>query len=230
MANIPSRERARKMRSRGEGIGAIAQQLRASKSTVSYWCRDIPLSREQQQALAKRQRIAGAVGRLHAAEKKRAIRIAAIEHMGQLGAKDVGHLTARDVRMIGLGLYWGEGFKSGNDECGVTNSDPEIILTFIRWIRDAYGVSSSDLILRVSVNVSHRTRIHDIERYWSHKIGVPRSQFTKPSLIKTASRKVYSDTEKHLGTLRVKIRRGTALRRRILGSIDKIRKEVSRGT
>jgi hypothetical protein len=230
MANTTLRDRARRLRSRGEGIGSIAKQLETSKSTVSYWCRDIALTREQQHALAKHQSIAGAIGRLHAAENKRAARLAAITSMGQLGAKDVGKLSARDIRMIGLGLYWGEGSKNGNDECGITNSDPGIILAFLRWVRNAYDIPLSDLILRVSVNSLHRTRIQDIERYWSHVTGVPRSQFTKPSFIKTAPRKVYENTENHFGTLRVKIRRGTALRRRILGSLAKIRTDINRGT
>ena len=121
--------------------------------------------------------------------------------------------------------YIGEGYKSGNEECGLTNSDG-IIRSFITWIRRTYGVRSSDLILRVSINGSHRDRIRDVEKYWSKVTGISLTQFTKTSLIKSRVRKIYSDPEKHFGTLRVKVRRGTALRRRIIGSLGEIASQM----
>ena len=135
------------------------------------------------------------------------------------GARDVGTLSQRDLFLLGLALYWGEGYKNGNEECGLTNSDPAIITTFIEWLRRIYAIPSTDLILRVSVNETHRHRVQIIEKYWSQMTGVPLSQFTSTSLIKARSKKAYADAESHFGTLRVKVRRGTALRRRIMGSI-----------
>ena len=59
---------------------------------------------------------------------------------------------------LGLGLYWGEGYKKGNNECGFTNSDPDIILLIIRWFQKIYSIDKKDFILRVSINEMHKKR------------------------------------------------------------------------
>ena len=224
MASQGLREQAQALRQQGRSIADIVTALQASKSTVSYWCRDITLSKSQQSALAEKQRTAGSIGRLRAAEIKRARRMSHVRTETERGARAVGALSQRDLFMLGLALYWGEGYKSGNEECGLTNSDPAIITAFIEWLRRIYAVPAADLILRVSVNGTHRHRVPSIEKYWSQTTGIPLSQFTTTSLIKTRSKKTYADAESHFGTLRVKVRRGTALRRRIMGSIGALKK------
>ena len=224
MASQALREQAQALRRQGKSIADIVHTLQASKSTVSYWCRDISLSHAQRHALAEKQRASGGIGRLRAAELKRARRMSDMNAEMERGARDVGTLSQRDLFMTGLALYWGEGYKSGNEECGLTNSDPAIITTFIEWLRRIYAIPSTDLILRVSVNETHRHRVQIIEKYWSQMTGVPLSQFTSTNLIKARSKKAYADAESHFGTLRVKVRRGTALRRRIMGSISALKK------
>ncbi|HWO07327.1 MAG TPA: hypothetical protein VNM40_01950 [Candidatus Paceibacterota bacterium] len=75
MASRRLKERAWQLREQGMSISDIAHTLSASKSTVSYWCRDISLSKIQQQLLAAKQHQAGMLGRLRAAEQKRAARL-----------------------------------------------------------------------------------------------------------------------------------------------------------
>ena len=214
------------MRSEGKSISDIANLLHASKSTVSYWCRDIVLSPKQIRLLAERRLEGGATGRLRAAEIKRAVRLDAIQKESMRGARAVGSLSQRDLFILGIALYWGEGYKTGNDECGLTNSNPDIIRAFIRWLEEIHDVKRPDLIARVSVNEAHKHRVREIEKYWTHIIDIPLSQFTKTSLIKARVRKLYKNHDAHFGTLRVKVRRGTALRRRILGSIAEIARQV----
>ncbi|KKW45886.1 MAG: hypothetical protein UY98_C0035G0004 [Candidatus Kaiserbacteria bacterium GW2011_GWA2_58_9] len=214
------------MRRRGKSIRHISSTLHASKSTVSYWCRNISLSSKQIQKLVLNKLEGAAVGRLRAAERKRSARLAAIQAEGELGAQAVGSLSQRDLFILGAGLYWGEGYKNGNEECGLTNSDPAIIRAFIQWLKEIHSVRMVDLILRVSINATHKHRDREIKRYWSLITTIPLAQFTKTSFIKISSRKIYKNSHIHFGTLRVKVRRGTALRRRILGSIGEIAKQL----
>lgn len=223
MAYTREKAEAQKLRRDGKSIAEIASLLQINKSTVSNWCRDIILSAHQVQNLAKKQEVAGALGRLRAAELKRKGRILRTVTANTLGVDDVKNFTERDLFILGIALYWGEGYKSGNDECGLTNSDPGIILFFIEWLWKIYMVSKDRLILRISVNESHQHRIADIENYWSNVTNIPFSQFTKTSVIRVRSKKVYSNANAHFGTLRVKVRRGTSLRRRIMGSVGFLR-------
>jgi hypothetical protein len=83
-------------------------------------------------------------------------------------------------------------------------------------------VEDRSFILRVSINNIHESRTEKVLDYWSKVTNIPPSQFTKTSLIKSKTNKIYSNESVHFGTLRIKVRNGANLRRRILGSINKI--------
>lgn len=146
----------------------------------------------------------------------------AIKEDMRKGLSMVGDVSERDIMCIGLGLYWGEGYKRGSQEFGFTNSDDKMIRFYIKWLQVVFGIKKSDLILRVSINESHKARIKQVENFWSSVTNVPLSQFTKPSLIKSASKKLHSHKDVHYGTLRIKVRRGTTKRRIVLGVIQSL--------
>jgi hypothetical protein len=220
MAKQLERETALSLRSKGMSIGEISRHLHVSKGTVSLWCRDIALSRAQIDAIAERSHHHATAKLLLAAEKRRLQREIDSRKVAEIGRKDVGELSKRDIFMVGLGLYWGEGYKQGSQELGFTNSNPAIIMFYLDWLEKIYDVRRMDLILRVSINTDHAYRIQEVQQYWSKLTSVPLSQFTKPSLIKTAIAKRYTNHQQHFGTLRIKVRKGTNTRRRVLGSIS----------
>lgn len=223
MVKLFAREKALEMRARGTSIGQISRELGVSKSTVSLWCKNIALSQSQIEAIHTGMRKAGTRALLLVAEKKRAERMRAIEHFKRIGAKDVGRLSKRDLFILGLGLYWGEGYKNGSEETGFTNSDPGMIRIFVSWLCRIYGIQKTDLIFRISINQIHSKRIDTVMRYWTQLLGVSKTQFTKTSLIKSPVKKLYKNNDNYYGVLRVKVRNGVNLRRRILGSLEKLK-------
>lgn len=227
MAKFKEKIEALKMRKEGNSIGDIANRLHVSKSTVSDWCRDIPLSKKAIALIADKSKSKRTRALLSYSETLRIKRQQLITLHTQEGKNLVGKLNPKDIFHIGLGLYWGEGYKKGSQEFGFTNSDPQMILFYIFWLRACFRVELHDLILRVSVNETHRRRINEIEVFWSRLTGVPRTQFTKPSLIKTRNKKVYSNNN-HMGTLRIKVRKGTRLKRITLGAIGAIVQQIHR--
>jgi predicted transcriptional regulator len=219
MAKFKEKIEARKLRKDGLSIWEIAQKLKISKSTVSYWCRDIQLTEIQIQKLFKKQLSASYIGRIKALEKKRAIRLASIETLKQEGISEIGKLKKREFFLAGLGVYWGEGYKSLTT-AAVVSSNPKIILFMIKWFRETCGVSPKDFILRVGLNEAFSDRIKKIERHWSIITGISNRQFTKTTLIKTKIKKVYSNPDEYFGTLRISIRRSSRLQRKILGWLE----------
>jgi len=222
MAKTLERDEAHSMRRKGVSITKIATTIGVSKSTVSYWCRDIVLSEKQLERLISIRKHAGQASLIRIAEAKRTERIEITKKALQRGAEDVGTLTKRDLFMIGLALYWGEGYKSGNEECGFTNSDPKIINVYIHWLTSIYKIKKDDLILRVSINKLHEHREKSVMRFWSRTTNIPLSQFTTTSFIQSRVKKHYTNTKTHYGTLRIKVRRGSMLRRQIMGSLAHI--------
>ncbi len=223
MAKPMQQEKAMAMRRKGASIGVIAEELAVSKSTASSWCKDIALSKSQIDALHAGMKKAGTRALLLVAEKKRAERMRNIERFSRLGTRDVGRLSKRDLFILGLGLYWGEGYKNGSEETAFTNSDPHMIRVFISWLEKIYDIPKNSLIFRISINKIHEKRIELIHRYWTHFLGVSKDQFTKPSFIQAPVKKAYKNNDEYYGILRVKARNGVNLRRRILGSLDKLR-------
>ncbi len=220
MSKQSKHDEAVKLRKSGSSINAIAQLLLVSKGSVSFWCKDIKLNKKQIQNIATKSKHHATLSLLQASERQREARQRNIQEMTQQGIMEVGSLSPRDIQMIGLGLYWGEGYKKGNQELGFTNSDPIMINFYIHWLKSLYKIEKSSLILRISINNLHIDRADQILKFWSKTTKIPISQFTKTSFIKSTSKKIYDNKQIHFGTLRIKVRRGTELRRKILGSIS----------
>ncbi|MFY9462618.1 MAG: hypothetical protein WAP52_00320 [Candidatus Sungiibacteriota bacterium] len=215
MTKTLSRDKARILRSRGASLNELALRFRIPKSTIRYWCRDIVLSDEQQRHLFQKQKLGG----IFAAERIRQKRIQITQRLRSEGMDEIGRMSSRELLLVGAALYWAEGYRKGDGEFGFVNSDPEMIRLVIRWLTDACEISKKDIHLRVCINIAHKGRLARIHEFWSQTTGVPRGQFSSPTLIKVVSKKRYLNNDVYFGTLRIKVRRSTNLRRKVMGWI-----------
>lgn len=212
------KSRAKSLRHHGVSIREIARKVGVSQSTVSRWCSDIVLSEEQRGKLDKKRREAGAKALAPWIQRNRKLKQDDIRLQNQLGRRDVGRITQRDLLMLGLGLYWGEGYKRGSQEWGFTNSDPKIIKAALAWLDKCYDVSTKEIIARLTINLRYESETRRLTTLWMRETGIPTSQFGRPTFIQGYNgSKLNART--YRGTLRIKVRRGTSLRRRILASI-----------
>ena len=226
MAKSVQRISARKLRKRGLSIKKIARKLNVSVGSVSVWCRDIELTPEQVSTLEKQARDPFYGRRafyLASLKKKQNHKIAKLI---KEGSKEIGRLTKRELFLVGVALYWGEGFKK-DKQVGFANSDPEIIKIFIRWLQECFRYNISDLIARVTINHSHRERIAEIQKYWSQQTGIPPEGFRKPTLIKLAWKKRYENRDEYYGVLRLKVRRSIDFLRKIHGFIEGLKSNAT---
>lgn len=210
------KDKTRKMRSRGASFNAITAALNLPKSTIRYWCRNIILSEYQQQKLHARQKLGG----IRAAEKRRRVRITLTKNLLKEGKNEIGNATKKEKLIAGAALYWAEGYRKGDGEFGFTNSDPQMIKFIIRWLQKICGVGKERIFLRVCINAIHENRIKSITEFWSKTTGIPSTQFTRPTFINVKTRKSYANQKEYFGTLRVKVRNSTNLRRKIMGWIQ----------
>lgn len=210
---------ARLLRQQGKSIKSISKELSVSASSVSRWCRDIALSNEQKESLQKTGRESALAALEPWIQRNRKLKEGDIAKQGQRGAEDVGTLTERDQFMLGLGLYWGEGYKRGSQEWGFTNSDPLIIRTMLHWLSNKYDVGIDRITARLTINSLYLDMAQDLTLRWSQETGIPVHQFATPSIIESKG-SVGRNPQTYWGTLRIKVRSGTSLRRRILASID----------
>lgn len=225
MAKFKEKSISQKLRHKGWSINEIANKIKVSKSTISVWCRNISLTQNQILRLTKKQKLGSHEGRLKGLEKIRQKRINEVETLKKEGIKEIGKLSKRDFFITGIAMYWSEGYNAPvNYEVGFTNSDPKINFLMIDWFKKFCRIDQNRFSLRVGINEAHKKRAKDIEKYWSKLTGVPLSQFNKPSLKKVKSKKFYKNPNSYFGTLRIKIRKGTKLRRKIDGWIEGLAK------
>jgi len=221
MARIKEKIKVLKLRQKGRSINEIVKKLDVPKSTVSQWCRDIQLTQEQIERLSKRQESGSYKGRMKFLERVRRERIEEIAKLRKEGLKEIGNLNRRDIFIAGVAMYWSEGYTySGGDQVGFTNSDPKMILFMLKWLREICKISVEKLSFQIKINKLHKNRIRDVENYWSTLTEVPLSQFNKTILIKSNIKKIYPNPNVHYGTLRIVVRQGTKLRRKIHGWIE----------
>jgi len=96
----------------------------------------------------------------------------------------------------------------------------EVALFRKQGIKEICQISDNKFSLQVKINKIHKDRIQEVENYWSKLTGVSLTQFNKTVLIKSKSKKIYPNHNNYYGTLRITIRRGTQLRRKIHGWIE----------
>ncbi len=218
------KETAKKMRKSGMSLGDISKKLNVTKSTLSFWCKDMILTESAIKKIKTQGKLESVRGLLRFSELKRKERIERNILQRQEGIKALGTLSDRDILMVGFGLYWGEGYKYENGEFGFTNSNPYMIRFYFKWL-GLWNVEKDSLIFRLTLNEFFRKEENNIKSFWINFLGITKEQFSKTTYIQTNLKKAsLKNIEKYKGILRVKVRKGTTLRNKILGAIEYISK------
>ena len=89
-------------------------------------------------------------------------------------------LTSKEkgLKIAGFMLYWGEGMKFGDHVIDLCNSDPLLIVIFLKFLRQIYGIDESRLRVLLYCYANQNTQ--DLIKYWTNITGIPKTQFTKP--------------------------------------------------
>src|SRR5258706_11803333 len=133
MAKSEEKIKARSLRKGGESLKVIAKILNVSPRSVSNWCRDIELTKEQTLNLEKRTTDPNYGNRQKYLNLIKANKNSKIEKLRDEGAKEINKLSKRELFLVGVSLYWAEGFKK-DSQVGFANSDPKMINLFLRWL------------------------------------------------------------------------------------------------
>ncbi|TAH33173.1 hypothetical protein EYC59_05225 [Candidatus Saccharibacteria bacterium] len=102
---------------------------------------------------------------------------------------------------VGLGLYWGEGNKTDPYSVRLGNTDPALIITFVRFLRVICGVKESDI--RFGLQLFNDSEAEVAVRFWMDVLQCDRGAFHKTiSAIPPQGKGTYQNKNKH-GVLQV---------------------------
>lgn len=178
MARKLDKQRAIKLRQKGFSYSQIKEKLGISKSTLSGWLFDMPLSEEKIRELRdfSPQRIERYRNTMR--DKKDA----RLKEVYKKASKDIGKFSQREIFLLGLFLYWGEGTKASSCSTVLTNTNPAMLKFFIKWL-ELLGVDRKDL--RVKLHLYSDMNIKESITFWSKELKIPVSQFKKPYIKET---------------------------------------------
>lgn len=178
MARRIDKNKAIKMRASGMSYSQIKAELGVSKSTLSLWLRDLPLSDTRLRELRDFNQVRIEKTRV-TKQRKRESRL---KNVFDIVSKDIGKITKRDLLIAGFFLYWAEGGKTQTHAVILSNTDPAMVRAFIAWIV-LIGGSVDKMYFRLHL-YSDMNEIKEI-KYWSTELGVPKQAFKKSYIKKS---------------------------------------------
>lgn len=184
MVKKQEKEIAITLRKEGKTYSEIQKLLPVSKSTLSMWLRDYPLSRERMRAVRDKSQKRIESFRNTMRQKREAVLKKARRHV----SRDIGMLTRRELYIAGFFLYWGEGTKVYNTQTSLANTDPFVTEFFLRWL-EVLGVPRSKVRARL-----HLYKDMDEKReiaFWSKKLRLKSSQFRKSYIKDTKHKNIH---------------------------------------
>ncbi len=216
------KQKAIRLRKKGRSMKSIAKELGVAKSSISIWVRHIKLTQKQLLSLTENGQ------RKNVVEKRRHTRIsneqAKREKVMFSAGKDIKTISEKELRLIGLCLYWGEGGKTNHGVARVSNSDPTLIKTMMRFFREICLVKEKRF--RGHIHTYSHLNAKVAEKYWSQISGIPRGQFYKTYIKKSISSKGKKDKLPY-GTFDIYVC-DTNLFLQIMGQIEKIKMLATR--
>lgn len=184
MAKFKEREKAIALRKEKQmSYSQIRKILKVSKSTLSLWLRNYPLPEERIKELQKSEAVIEKIR-----NTKRQKREKRLKEIYETQKKFLLPLKTRELFLIGLGLYWGEGTKCRRDGLAISNTDPSIIKFFIYWLNKSLGIPKKKM--RVGLHLYRDMNINKEMKFWSKILKIPLSQFTRPYIKKTSSKRI----------------------------------------
>lgn len=223
MSKVVEKEKAMKLRKEGYSYSYIQECVNVSKSTLSYWLANIPYEPNRE----TRARIGNAKSKTAIAKNRQ--KIDSIARAREEASKDIKTLSHRDLFMIGLGLYIGEGTKT-NNTVRIINADPRVVRIALKWFREVIGLNTENFAVRIHIYPDNNKE--ECLAYWSQETQLPLSQFQKTQVDKRVDKKMGKRSKLPYGTAHITIRScgkkefGVFLARKIEAWMEEIYEKV----
>ncbi len=192
-----TQEKAIQLRRDGYSYSHIQKITLVSKSTLSNWLRDISYTPNAQTVLL--------LGKARAASSlaKNKIKQESVSEAHILAKKDIGKMSQRDLFMLGLGIYIGEGSKS-IVQVRVVNADPRVIVLMMRWFHEVSLIPKSHMFLRIHTYPNSDEK--ELLSYWRSVTGLSTLQFQKTYCDTRNDKKKHKEGTTPYGTAHLSIK------------------------
>ncbi|MBL7141872.1 hypothetical protein ISS21_02135 [Patescibacteria group bacterium] len=177
------KNRVKQLRKAGKTYSEIQKTVKKSipKSTLSYWCKDIPLPLGFQRRIKDYSKFNLNKARTVALAVIKAKREEFLKNLKEKNLYLAGRVD-RDIQKIMLSiLYYCEGAKwKGHSGLQLGSSDPELIKFYLSLLGKCYNINNDKLRCRVGYRADQN--IGELQKFWSKLTKIPLKHFfkTKP--------------------------------------------------
>jgi transcriptional regulator with XRE-family HTH domain len=165
-------------REQGLSYNEIAALTGTSKSTLSNWLRDVPLTAEQEARLQERSRANRASFAARALPINRERYRRAREQAYRSGVEVATRLPDDpSVEELALAmLYLGDGSKTGG-AVRMGSVNPDILAYFVWALKHLYNVDECRLSCRLHLVEAAREREDQLIQWWAVRLSLPQGRF-----------------------------------------------------
>lgn len=218
---IEEKKLSRELRKKGFSLNEIKQKTGFAKSSISIWVRDIKLNYRQKKKLS----LKGL--RKEVIEKRRTTRLTNENNRRQAiidkSTEEIKNISEKELWLIGIALYWGEGSKTLRSGLQFSNSDPKTIKVIMEFFKRTCGVPIEKF--RGHIHLHPHLNDEIAKKYWSKISGIPIDNFYKTTKQQSKASKGKKDTLP-FGTLNIHIC-NTELFLKIKGWIEGIYQNIN---
>lgn len=230
MAKAGLRQSAVRLRIGGRSYNEIARELGVSKSTLSLWLSRVVLSEAARKRLESRGRKSAIQALIRRNKQQTIDAIERAREIRKRASSEIFQLSSREILLLGVALYWAEGYKKGIIRNGrertshivsLTNSDPKLVRFFVKFLRENCLVPHERIRIWLRF-FKHQNERH-LKRFWSSTLSIPTANFGKSLLTVSAAskgRRPYNQLP--YGVVQVSVN-DTKLYHRIMGYIEGVK-------
>jgi len=208
------RNKARELRKSGQSIKKIAKILDVSQSSVSLWVRDIQLTKEQIENLKLRHRTKTRKGGYFGKQEKYSEKFRRKRRKWQTDGRALAKIS--ESFRVGCILYWAEGTKESNKGVTFCNSDIDMMILFMKFLREHFEFEEKRFALSINAYTNNGVSEQEIVEFWLNAL----------SLTKENLRKCYFKSSEFQGKLKYGIctvrLHSVEIKQKIMGGIQEI--------
>ncbi len=216
------KNRAIKLRKLGNSYQQISVILGAPKSTLSYWLKDIKLSQGAEIKIQSRRNSIGITKLISRNKEQTVLAEKRYKEIRERGEKESKKLLSNSLFILGVSLYWAEGYKQGAHgskwkSVDFANSDPNMIEIMVKFFVKFLKIKPSDI--KIQIMLHDPESVDKVINFWHNITRIPKNNFIKThySIIRTGRNKPIRKL-KH-GTIHLRINNVNSFFR-LIGWID----------
>ncbi|MFH1769233.1 MAG: hypothetical protein ABH833_01030 [Parcubacteria group bacterium] len=173
---LEEKDKAIQLRKRGYSLNEISTLLNVTKSTASFWLRDISLSGVARSRLRRRIK----KGVFVAAEKKKAKSKELNTYLKKEASEELkdGKISEFSEKLLCALIYWCEGAKDYRGGIAFSNSDPNLARKFIDLLEKTFSAKRDKFIVRLHLHDYHSKKVQT--EFWAKGLRLAIAQFRKP--------------------------------------------------